>query len=114
MGDTTTNGEEGQQPLRWGELLRMEMRAEMSALKTGLSTEIAVIKATAVTHRDFMLWGAALGLAILLAVVYLSKDQKEAIVEVQKDIRALYKSKRPEKSQARLESPPPGVPVVAP
>lgn len=104
---------DGNAPLRWGEVLRMEVNAKLERL----SDKLEHLDAVTVKHKDLMLWGAGFAVTIIGACVALwlllsgGQDKtnarfEAAMIELQKDVRANYWATPERRPQRRLEQPP--------
>jgi hypothetical protein len=100
-------------PLRWGEVLRMEVIAKIENVETKLEH----LDAMTVKHKDFMVWGAGYAVTIIGAVLtlwlLLSGKQDSALermerglTEIQEDVRANYRAAPRSRMSPRLEQPP--------
>lgn len=94
---------EGEPKERWGEIMKRELLAEI---------------AKCVTHRELIGWGLGIASAFLAAALYLgslqakgavaaANEAKTSVVEVQKDVRSLYRAVLTREPQKRLERPVP-------
>lgn len=112
MSDNGTQSSTNQ-PLRWGEVMKAELKADIQRV----ASEVATLKEVAVTHKALFFWAAGFVVTICATAVGLgawaakgaaaaANEAKAGVVEVQKDVRSLYRVILSNKPAARLEKPP--------